>query len=1190
MILNAIVKKVCYPNTKIVTPLKMQHGYTERERGFALVLTLSIMSFVLLLLMTLVSLAQVETRSANTSLRQLEAQQAALLGLNIAIGELQKTAGPDQRVTANAGIFGTTIKQPHLLGVWKSYKQANLDTGVIDYDSKTKNEDDGGDFVQWLSSMSDTQRTEINTSQSDPSNPVEMLGKGSVSSSGGSISTSEHSKASAIGFEGVNSLKNSGKFAWQVFDESQKVNLTLNQDAPENNAERMHQLGIAGKPGFQIDTVYAPLQDLDAEQKTKLASLYGLPAVAFDPVINKAFHYLTADSKHLLVDVAQGGYQRDLSLLFENATLPAPYNTRYLYGEHTSPVVAAPNRFDGAEPMPSPDPKWSLLHSHYKLYEQVDGDQNAGFRVDASYSDRSWGSGYFTSQQLLPVISNAQFIFSMAGQKHTSIITLGSVDYEGYLGLWTDVVLTLWNPYSVELNITDGMEVEFYRFPLEVQFFRKSATGWDSASSGQFVHLSHMFRQGNSQYGGGSVQDKLPYRARITNSFVLKPGEYKVFSPITMTYNHRNQNYNKGLELDEGFVAGGKGGGIFERYIAVDKNYRGLCRWPEMPHNSAQILVNPGDTFGVAVRSAKIDRNASFVETNNEEIVSYLKVFMGDAGANTSITSLSGFQNWLSARRTHIGGVEINMSDADLNAKLPEYDVNNMTSFTLLSNEFPVQSSDPDFWSYKTPFLIASLRLKTEQDSEILAGSPSGSLWLHNGPTNNYFTAGLKDDQSFSEKGYQYELTWEPMTSWNNIPTVEVDSDDRGYGGSGVTSATGVNYLPFLQIPLAPATSLAQFVHAPLNSSGQAPLTAQIVGNSFNSPLIGISRKSESGAGDSNFTLLDHSYMANNTLFDGYYLSTASDERNAPLIALGARSLETVLSEFFEGTESLANPNIIPAVQADPGITEADYASFAQHLYYRGGFNVNSISEEAWALFLASGTQESLPVLDLLSAQFLTAPVSIDPASGEALALSRFAPLVGAAHDPASIRGENGWAGHRRLTLAQVKELAKYVVEEVKARGPFQSVAEFVNRRLENDPATANSGALQSAIEKSSINTDFGQAAPKNNSELLGDEDDYTGNTSDGSLTQVIQSDLLNRLAPSLCARGDTFRIRAYGESNAGGQVVKVWCEAVVQRDHAYVDSNEAPTTAVDDLNTINEAFGRRFKIVSVRWLTGDEV
>ena len=64
--------------------------------------------------------------------------------------------------------------------------------------------------------------------------------------------------------------------------------------------------------------------------------------------------------------------------------------------------------------------------------------------------------------------------------------------------------------------------------------------------------------------------------------------------------------------------------------------------------------------------------------------------------------------------------------------------------------------------------------------------------------------------------------------------------------------------------------------------------------------------------------------------------------------------------------------------------------------------------------------------------------------------------------------------------------LAEKVVEEVKARGPFQSVAEFVNRQLVSDPLTGNSGALQTAIENSALNTDFGLSAPKNNSELTG--------------------------------------------------------------------------------------------------------
>ena len=109
----------------------MKAGHPEHQRGFALVLTLSIMSFVLLLLMTLVSLVQVESRSSQTQLKQLEAQQAALLGLNIAIGELQKTAGPDQRVTATASLLddssnlytgGTTVPvgQASWTGLWRS--------------------------------------------------------------------------------------------------------------------------------------------------------------------------------------------------------------------------------------------------------------------------------------------------------------------------------------------------------------------------------------------------------------------------------------------------------------------------------------------------------------------------------------------------------------------------------------------------------------------------------------------------------------------------------------------------------------------------------------------------------------------------------------------------------------------------------------------------------------------------------------------------------------------------------------------------------------------------------------------------------------------------------------------------------------------------------------------------------------
>ncbi|MFQ3242421.1 MAG: hypothetical protein ACI9JZ_002117, partial [Lentimonas sp.] len=74
--------------------------------------------------------------------------------------------------------------------------------------------------------------------------------------------------------------------------------------------------------------------------------------------------------------------------------------------------------------------------------------------------------------------------------------------------------------------------------------------------------------------------------------------------------------------------------------------------------------------------------------------------------------------------------------------------------------------------------------------------------------------------------------------------------------------------------------------------------------------------------------------------------------------------------------------------------------------------------------------------------------------------------------------------------------------------------------------------------------------------------------------------------------RGDTFRIRAYGEtaSLTGEQTTKAWCEAVVQRQHDFVDDTDIPTTIDSSLSATNQAFGRRFKIVSFRWLSADEV
>jgi hypothetical protein len=96
----------------------------------------------------------------------------------------------------------------------------------------------------------------------------------------------------------------------------------------------------------------------------------------------------------------------------------------------------------------------------------------------------------------------------------------------------------------------------------------------------------------------------------------------------------------------------------------------------------------------------------------------------------------------------------------------------------------------------------------------------------------------------------------------------------------------------------------------------------------------------------------------------------------------------------------------------------------------------------------------------------------------------------------------------------------------------------------------------------------------------------------------ITQADVLQAIGPVLSARSDTFRIRGYGEAlSADGKTVlaKAWCEAIVQRTPYYIDQSNTPTqrdASLTDkvLTPINKLFGRRFEIVSFRWLSQDEI
>ncbi len=85
-------------------------------------LVIALLGLLVLLCYALAALARVDSQLAGTAVYQTQARQNALLGLNVAIGELQRHAGPDDRITGMAGITGVPARDTmrQWAGVWGS--------------------------------------------------------------------------------------------------------------------------------------------------------------------------------------------------------------------------------------------------------------------------------------------------------------------------------------------------------------------------------------------------------------------------------------------------------------------------------------------------------------------------------------------------------------------------------------------------------------------------------------------------------------------------------------------------------------------------------------------------------------------------------------------------------------------------------------------------------------------------------------------------------------------------------------------------------------------------------------------------------------------------------------------------------------------------------------------------------------
>ena len=509
---------------------------------------------------------------------------------------------------------------------------------------------------------------------------------------------------------------------------------------------------------------------------------------------------------------------------------------------------------------------------------------------------------------------------------------------------------------------------------------------------------------------------------------------------------------------------------------------------------------------------------------------------------------------------------------------------------------------------------------------------------------------------------YNIGWNWFFMPLNNNLDApISISRDSHGYYGGGYTAENGTTHAVQQHLPVSPPMSIAALSHAQLSGyslseeaatlgflglptrepdparnepfrrttaigfGGLEPRTLQAIGNSYAHPFIP-KDKAVTTLGRTFFQnsantqpvqepYADHSYLANKALWDEFFFSSITPvPRNNPVFNSPAKSIADTVNAFFLDRKPLPNRRFVPYIDGPRTLMLSelydrywDYRNgfadkIAGHMMVDGPFNVNTTSVEAWKALFTS--LRGKPVSHLDAADSVKGGIKVTettpdgvPVGGSPLPNAK--PYTGSTSDPSE---PDQWRGWRELTDKEIDELAKAMVKQVKLRGPFLSMSEFVNRRLDSrNTELSLMGALQAAIDdpECSINAGFRDGIRRFTSRERSFAgavfpEALDGPVAYGSAAYVDQADILRNFAEHLTPRGDTFIVRAYADSldPSGRVTARAWCEAVLQRVPDYLDpSSEAHLKTADPaLPLHNKVFGRRMKMVSFRWLDASEI
>ena len=302
----------------------------------------------------------------------------------------------------------------------------------------------------------------------------------------------------------------------------------------------------------------------------------------------------------------------------------------------------------------------------------------------------------------------------------------------------------------------------------------------------------------------------------------------------------------------------------------------------------------------------------------------------------------------------------------------------------------------------------------------------------------------------------------------------------------------------------------------------------------------------------------------------------------------------------FEQHNGFPNPILTTYNDPDPTDFNDEPESVAQNALVAGRFNLNSTSVSAWKAVLGGLRIDSWPYVDYYpdgsSSDVRISSVPSEIADGalenRSNLFARFSSTLHETYDVFQTPGNSTTVapseyyrrGVRYLTSQQIEDLAVNIVRQIRASGtPFLTVRDFLNNP---DPSTGS--IIEEAIQASVFTDSTSGLQQWDHSwetEGTGENDDSDkidiDQFSPGFLTQA---DIMTAIGPMLAPRSDTFKIRARCQTLSPFDATEVigdaTVEAVVQRVPDPVDPNDE----------INDSINRQFKIMSVRWLTEDQL